>query len=125
MGTLKRTNVKFDNDKRSVQQINENEDIDRLIEEEIREEERKTHQLKEAEDHTKNAALQLVNEFIENETRSSFNRKVKKSKTTGGAGKTKKSTTTDIQDSGTNNTCLLYTSPSPRDATLSRMPSSA
>ena len=25
----------------------------------------------------------------------------------------------------TNNTCLLYTSPSPRDATLSRMPSSA
>ena len=24
-----------------------------------------------------------------------------------------------------NNTCLLYTSPSPRDATLSRMPSSA
>ena len=28
-----------------------------------------------------------------------------------------------IRDSG--NTCLLYTSPSPRDATLSRMPSSA
>ena len=26
---------------------------------------------------------------------------------------------------GSNNTCLLYTSPSPRDATLSRMPSSA
>ena len=26
---------------------------------------------------------------------------------------------------GTRNTCLLYTSPSPRDATLSRMPSSA
>ena len=26
---------------------------------------------------------------------------------------------------GTNNGCLLYTSPSPRDATLSRMPSSA
>ena len=26
---------------------------------------------------------------------------------------------------GDNNTCLLYTSPSPRDATLSRMPSSA
>ena len=26
---------------------------------------------------------------------------------------------------GLNNTCLLYTSPSPRDATLSRMPSSA
>ena len=26
---------------------------------------------------------------------------------------------------GENNTCLLYTSPSPRDATLSRMPSSA
>ena len=26
---------------------------------------------------------------------------------------------------GTNNICLLYTSPSPRDATLSRMPSSA
>ena len=25
----------------------------------------------------------------------------------------------------TNSTCLLYTSPSPRDATLSRMPSSA
>ena len=25
----------------------------------------------------------------------------------------------------TGNTCLLYTSPSPRDATLSRMPSSA
>ena len=25
----------------------------------------------------------------------------------------------------TNNSCLLYTSPSPRDATLSRMPSSA
>ena len=31
------------------------------------------------------------------------------------------------QESGTNlgETCLLYTSPSPRDATLSRMPSSA
>ena len=27
--------------------------------------------------------------------------------------------------SGTYNACLLYTSPSPRDATLSRMPSSA
>ena len=27
--------------------------------------------------------------------------------------------------SGAVNTCLLYTSPSPRDATLSRMPSSA
>ena len=27
--------------------------------------------------------------------------------------------------SGKNNICLLYTSPSPRDATLSRMPSSA
>ena len=26
---------------------------------------------------------------------------------------------------GTNNTCLLYTSPSPRDGLLSRMPSSA
>ena len=26
---------------------------------------------------------------------------------------------------GTKNACLLYTSPSPRDATLSRMPSSA
>ena len=31
---------------------------------------------------------------------------------------------TDIEDAGIN-TCLLYTSPSPRDATLSRMPSSA
>ena len=28
-------------------------------------------------------------------------------------------------ESGTHDTCLLYTSPSPRDATLSRMPSSA
>ena len=28
-------------------------------------------------------------------------------------------------DLSTNNSCLLYTSPSPRDATLSRMPSSA
>ena len=32
-----------------------------------------------------------------------------------------------LEDSGTvySHTCLLYTSPSPRDATLSRMPSSA
>ena len=28
-------------------------------------------------------------------------------------------------DDAVNNVCLLYTSPSPRDATLSRMPSSA
>ena len=33
---------------------------------------------------------------------------------------------TDLEDKLTNITiCLLYTSPSPRDATLSRMPSSA
>ena len=31
----------------------------------------------------------------------------------------------DVIFSGTSNNCLLYTSPSPRDATLSRMPSSA
>ena len=33
--------------------------------------------------------------------------------------------TTDCVDAGSATTCLLYTSPSPRDATLSRMPSSA
>ena len=32
---------------------------------------------------------------------------------------------TDGTLSGEADTCLLYTSPSPRDATLSRMPSSA
>ena len=31
----------------------------------------------------------------------------------------------DLDDDGIPNFCLLYTSPSPRDATLSRMPSSA
>ena len=31
----------------------------------------------------------------------------------------------DITGQDTKNPCLLYTSPSPRDATLSRMPSSA
>ena len=31
----------------------------------------------------------------------------------------------EINDLGPVETCLLYTSPSPRDATLSRMPSSA
>ena len=31
----------------------------------------------------------------------------------------------DIDPSSINKVCLLYTSPSPRDATLSRMPSSA
>ena len=31
----------------------------------------------------------------------------------------------DSEESQLKNTCLLYTSPSPRDATLSRMPSSA
>ena len=31
----------------------------------------------------------------------------------------------NLKDSGVHVTCLLYTSPSPRDATLSRMPSSA
>ena len=31
----------------------------------------------------------------------------------------------DLDYKGLSNTCLLYTSPSPRDATLSRMPSSA
>ena len=30
-----------------------------------------------------------------------------------------------VGESGSGKTCLLYTSPSPRDATLSRMPSSA
>ena len=30
-----------------------------------------------------------------------------------------------LQDKYSNNTCLLYTSPSPRDGLLSRMPSSA
>ena len=35
------------------------------------------------------------------------------------------SISTDIQDGLLKVTCLLYTSPSPRDATLSRMPSSA
>ena len=32
---------------------------------------------------------------------------------------------TDVKGMTVFNTCLLYTSPSPRDATLSRMPSSA
>ena len=31
----------------------------------------------------------------------------------------------EIKGAGNSNVCLLYTSPSPRDATLSRMPSSA
>ena len=31
----------------------------------------------------------------------------------------------NLKDSGVKEVCLLYTSPSPRDATLSRMPSSA
>ena len=31
----------------------------------------------------------------------------------------------DVADEGGSQVCLLYTSPSPRDATLSRMPSSA
>ena len=31
----------------------------------------------------------------------------------------------DLDPQGNATTCLLYTSPSPRDATLSRMPSSA
>ena len=30
-----------------------------------------------------------------------------------------------VVETGAGNNCLLYTSPSPRDATLSRMPSSA
>ena len=33
--------------------------------------------------------------------------------------------TEDLFDEDNDETCLLYTSPSPRDATLSRMPSSA
>ena len=33
--------------------------------------------------------------------------------------------TKDVTKSDSPNSCLLYTSPSPRDATLSRMPSSA
>ena len=33
--------------------------------------------------------------------------------------------TADLQTGGAIKSCLLYTSPSPRDATLSRMPSSA
>ena len=37
----------------------------------------------------------------------------------------KKSVESDGYDSVQVTTCLLYTSPSPRDATLSRMPSSA
>ena len=39
--------------------------------------------------------------------------------------KTNKISTSTSSDSDRNTTCLLYTSPSPRDATLSRMPSSA
>ena len=38
---------------------------------------------------------------------------------------TKGSNNIDVKESSENDTCLLYTSPSPRDATLSRMPSSA
>ena len=34
-------------------------------------------------------------------------------------------TSVTVENHYHNNTCLLYTSPSPRDATLSRMPSSA
>ena len=33
--------------------------------------------------------------------------------------------TTELESGGVYTACLLYTSPSPRDATLSRMPSSA
>ena len=36
-----------------------------------------------------------------------------------------KSISREFKFDGYNKTCLLYTSPSPRDATLSRMPSSA
>ena len=34
-------------------------------------------------------------------------------------------TVTEVTDSGATKDCLLYTSPSPRDSTSSRMPSSA
>ena len=37
----------------------------------------------------------------------------------------KQQTTSKISDKEAEEACLLYTSPSPRDATLSRMPSSA
>ena len=37
----------------------------------------------------------------------------------------KKNMNTGTKDDGNHTACLLYTSPSPRDATLSRMPSSA
>ena len=40
-------------------------------------------------------------------------------------GSIKKGQKFQIQSNGQCHTCLLYTSPSPRDATLSRMPSSA
>ena len=42
-------------------------------------------------------------------------------------GKKAKKAGKEVDDMGrkAQNTCLLYTSPSPRDATLSRMPSSA
>lgn len=78
----------------------EEEDIERLIEEEIRAEERKTQERKKTEDHTKNAALELVNEFIQNETRNSFQkqkRKVKKKKTTTKATEPDTTETNDIE----------------------------
>ena len=51
--------------------------------------------------------LDVVNETLLNETISKFQKDF-------------------VNENGwSNRTCLLYTSPSPRDATLSRMPSSA
>ena len=56
-------------------------------------------------------------------------RKVMLTGGTGGIGRTIAKTLVDrgatVTISGTNKTCLLYTSPSPRDRTRSRMPSSA
>ena len=47
------------------------------------------------------------------------------SETLGRAGKLGEIATWATRNPASNNVCLLYTSPSPRDATLSRMPSSA
>jgi len=53
---------------------NDEEDIDSLIERELKEEEESKRRRMEEEEIEKNASLDLVNEFIQNEARSSFNK---------------------------------------------------
>ena len=63
------------------------------------------------------------------QVRSSINRTKKQKLTLAALGLRKLGMTVEHDDTpnilGMINNCLLYTSPSPRDATLSRMPSSA